>query len=188
MSVRIEWLCSVHVPILSESIVGTPRESGALPILGLGIEDPIVAGDLRVELAHADDLSACYALRHLVFVVEQGVPVDLERDEHDPYATHWVARVADEVIGTARARAIGRDAKAERVAVLARARRLGVGRALMNEIEAWAAGQGLDRVMLNAQTDAVPFYRTLGYSAVGDVFDEAGIAHQAMCKRARDGL
>ncbi len=137
---------------------------------------------VRVSLASPDDLEACLALRHLVFVDEQGVPVELERDEHDDTATHWVARSDGEIIGTARAREIDAWAKAERVAVRSGERGRGVGRALMAEIERWAAGRRLEGVRLNAQEEAVRFYRRLGYRTEGEPFDEAGIPHVAMCR------
>lgn len=135
-------------------------------------------------IAHAvdEDLAGCFALRHEVFVLEQGVPPDLELDGLDGSAHHWVARRGDAVVGTARARTIGRDAKAERVAVKSDRRGQGVGRGLMIAIEEWARSAGLDAVRLNAQTEAVPFYESLGYGIEGPPFDEAGIAHRGMRK------
>jgi ElaA protein len=35
-------------------------------------------------------------------------------------------------------------------------------------------------VKLGAQTHAVGFYEALGFHAVGDVYDDAGIAHRDM--------
>ena len=65
-------------------------------------------------------------------------------------------------------------------AVLREARGRGIGRALMRAIEDRARTLGLDRVCLNGQLSALPFYRQLGYRAHGDVFLEAGIEHRAM--------
>jgi predicted GNAT family N-acyltransferase len=36
-------------------------------------------------------MSAIYALRHQVFVVEQGIPAELEVDDDDKVATHLAA-------------------------------------------------------------------------------------------------
>jgi predicted GNAT family N-acyltransferase len=130
-------------------------------------------------------MEACYALRHTVFVAEQNVPIELERDGHDAEATHFVARSKGRIVGTARARGVGRSVKAERVAVLAEARGHGVGRGLMEVIEEWTRARGLDRVTLHAQIDALAFYRALGYREEGEVFEEAGIPHRAMHKDVR---
>lgn len=138
--------------------------------------------DLEVAPAGPDDRDACLALRHTVFVIEQGVPRDLEIDEHDATAQHWIARRGEREVGTARARLVGADAKAERVAVLRSERRAGVGRALMEAIEAWARERGLSGVRLHAQLEAVAFYRDLGYRPDGATFEEAGIEHLAMYK------
>jgi len=137
---------------------------------------------IDVERAGPGDMDACFALRHRVFVLEQGVPVALERDAEDADATHWLARLDGRLVGTARCRAAGRHARAERVAVVSEARGAGIGRALMAAIEHWARAAGLGAVVLHAQTDAIPFYEALGYETEGDVFEEAGIPHQQMRK------
>jgi len=74
-------------------------------------------------------------------------------------------------------------AKAERVAVLEKARGSGIGRALMEAIEFHAHEKGLESIRLNAQLQATDFYQKLGYVAQGEVFIEAGIDHRAMTKR-----
>ena len=40
---------------------------------------------------HAPEMARLYALRHEVFVLEQRVPVELERDDHDLTADHLAA-------------------------------------------------------------------------------------------------
>ena len=142
-------------------------------------------GRWPVDRAQPSELGDCFALRRGVFVDEQGVPDALERDEHDALALHWIVRVDGEIVGTARARRVGHDAKAERVAVRADLRGAGVGRALMEAIEDWARSAGLAAVRLNAQATAVPFYEILGYTAEGPPFEEAGIPHRSMRKRLR---
>jgi ElaA protein len=141
-----------------------------------------VQPDLQVRRARADEIAACHDIRFRVFVGEQGVPPELELDEHEAGAVHLIAHARGHVVGTARLRILGADAKAERVAVLPQYRKLGAGRALMQAIADEAAALGLARVVLNAQVPVIPFYERLGYVAEGPEFDDAGIPHRRMTR------
>jgi ElaA protein len=90
-------------------------------------------------------------------------------------------------VGCARLRTRGDAAKIERVAVLAKRRRLGLGRALMEAAERAAAQRGHRRLVLHAQVAVIPFYERLGWEAYGPEFLEAGIPHRAMKKRVDRG-
>ncbi|GAA0657673.1 GNAT family N-acetyltransferase [Salarchaeum japonicum] len=134
------------------------------------------------EAARAD----AFSVRREVFVEEQGVPEDLEWDDHDEAANtqHFVAYDDTETpVGAARLRPKDDDTgKVERVATLKERREEGIGRALMDELED-AAREEYDRLVLHAQTHAESFYLHLGYETTSDVFDEAGIPHVEMAKR-----
>jgi predicted GNAT family N-acyltransferase len=138
---------------------------------------------LRIDRAGPDDLAHCLELRRQVFVVEQGVPLELECDGQDEDCAHLIARLGDRVAGTARLRAVAGGAKAERVAVPAELRGRGLGRALMRALEALARERGHARLSLHAQESAVPFYLDLDYVPEGAPFEEAGIPHQGMSKQ-----
>lgn len=121
------------------------------------------------------------AIRESVFVHEQGVPSALELDAMDVHCVHALARLRDgRAIGTGRLLPNGHIG---RMAVLAEWRRQGVGGALLERLvsAAWARGQC--EVALSAQTQALEFYRHHGFSAEGEVYLEAGIAHRAMRRR-----
>src|SRR5262245_3164208 len=119
-------------------------------------------------------------VRFNVFVDEQKVPPELEMDDRDEACLHWLARDATgAAVGTVRLD-IEKDGKVGRLAVLAEARRQGVGRALMERLHEIAREHGLTRVWCHAQTSAVPFYRSLGYRVVSAPFYEAGIEHVTM--------
>lgn len=138
---------------------------------------------MRARRAHPHELSRALAIRREVFVEGQGVPLELEIDGLDPEALHLILEDQGELVGTARMRIVGAAAKAERVAVLARARGRGAGRLLMDALEAEARALALEEVVLHAQTDVLGFYERLGYAAEGPVFDDAGIPHRKMRKR-----
>ena len=123
---------------------------------------------------------AASAIREAVFVVEQGVPRELELDEWDEHCEHALACEADgRPVGTGR---LLPDGHIGRMAVLRDRRGRGVGAALLAALIARARARGMARVVLNAQTRAVPFYARFGFVVSGDEFVEAGIPHVEMAR------
>jgi predicted GNAT family N-acyltransferase len=112
------------------------------------------------------------------------VPADIELDEQDATARHWLATAGDRPVGTARAVALPDGAwKVGRVAVHADMRGQGVGLAIMRVIASEARLAGAKQLVLESQVHAMPFYERLGYQAEGPEFMEAGIPHQKMFMR-----
>jgi predicted GNAT family N-acyltransferase len=136
----------------------------------------------------AAEREACYRIRKIVFVEEQKVPIEEELDELEDVCTHFLATpepggAPEGAVGTARLWVTPEgEAKAQRVAVLQDARTGGIGRALMDALEAEAHRLGHASVILGAQLTAIPFYERLGYEAYGPEFDDAGIPHRMMKK------
>lgn len=147
---------------------------------------------LEVRLATDDDLPGVFALRHEVFVVGQGVPEELERDDIDPLCDHAVAVRGDEVIGTGRlvpgtvsvdnVLTTGPVSTIGRMAVAEAARNEGVGALVLALLEQRARERGVEVVELHAQTGARRFYDRAGYTPLGEVYLEAGIEHLTMRK------
>ncbi|MFE0698522.1 GNAT family N-acetyltransferase [Streptomyces sp. NPDC058872] len=140
------------------------------------------------------DREDCFAVRREVFVIEQGVPQELEYDPYDATAVHVLAVRTDGLpLGTGRllygADAVGKtgaDASVGslgRLAVTKAARGLGVGAAVVRAIEDAARDRGLAAVDLHAQTQATGFYERLGYEAYGPEFPDAGMPHRAMRRK-----
>jgi predicted GNAT family N-acyltransferase len=126
------------------------------------------------------DYAAIRAVRFAVFVDEQRIPRELEMDDRDAECRHWLATdERGEPIGTVRLDLAARG-KVGRLAVLARERRNGVGRALMESLHELARARGLASVWCHAQISAVPFYERLGYRIASEPFEEAGIEHVRM--------
>jgi predicted GNAT family N-acyltransferase len=125
------------------------------------------------------DVRAAFALRTAVFCGEQGVPPEMEIDEHDPEAQHLVALLAEEqrVIGTLRLLAFGREAKIGRVAVVSEWRRRGVASRMLATALARARREGFEHARLAAQTVAVALYEQAGFVVESEPFEEAGIEH-----------
>jgi predicted GNAT family N-acyltransferase len=131
-----------------------------------------------------DDWAACQSIRRAVFIHEQGVTEQEEWDGMDGHCTHFLAFAGyRSPAGTARLRTtLDGMAHAERVAVVRAWRRQGVGRALMEALEAEARARGCHEVVLHAQAHAVPFYKGMGYVTEGEEFVECRIRHRAMRK------
>ena len=122
-----------------------------------------------------------YRIRELVFIKEQGVPKELEIDEHDPSAIHVLAQYDGQCIGTARLVSLGNNkAQIGRMAVLADYRGRSVGKTIMDQLLLMAKSKGIDAFILHAQLSAIPFYEKLGFIAQGPIYDEAGIPHRNM--------
>lgn len=129
------------------------------------------------------DRAAAYGVRHEVFVGEQGVPPEVERDDLDEVADHVVAYGPDGAcVGAGRLVARGEAAVVGRMAVRTGERGRGVGAALLRRLEERARERGLARVELHAQAHAAGFYAGYGYQAYGEPFVEAGIEHLHMRK------
>lgn len=117
-------------------------------------------------------------LRVAVFVGEQGVPPEMELDEHDPLSLHAVCETDDgHVVGTGR---LLPDGHIGRLAVARDWRGHGVGGRILEALVAEAARRDLPEVVLHAQAQTQGFYRRHGFEPDGPLFDEAGIAHRLM--------
>lgn len=163
---------------------------GSLLKYGLsGIHDQKRRGGQLLEVKivsnnEQQDIQAIKDIRRKVFIEEQNVPEEIELDGKDPLATQFLAMKGNQALGTCRMRFIDdKTVKMERVAVLATARGMGVGRKLIEALEKEAKRQGAKKIILEAQTHAIPFYEKLGYQKVGDLFWEFGIQHIDMCKK-----
>lgn len=121
-------------------------------------------------------------VRREVFVVEQEVPVEMELDEFESTATHFVVYDDQEPIGAGRCREVNNDLKVERICVLPSRRNRGVGVLIMKKIEEYANQRDVAGLKLNSQTHAIKFYQRLGYLTVSEEFMEAGIPHVTMKK------
>lgn len=148
-----------------------------------------------------DDLRAALGLRFEVFVAEQGVSLEGERDalDDDPDTMHFLAIEGDDAspgaspVGVGRLLPPGPDGHPHigRVAIARNRRRFGVGRALMEAIEEAALARygdgGTVTVALSAQVQAIPFYEAIGYVVAGEAYLDEGIWHRDATKIVRDG-
>lgn len=127
---------------------------------------------------YATALDDLRRVRDAVFVEEQQVPPELERDALDPLCHHVLARDgAGNPIGTAR---LTPEHRIGRMAVLPAWRGRGVGDALLAALLDEARRRHWPDVSLHAQVNAEGFYARHGFLPEGERFLEAGIEHQGM--------
>jgi predicted GNAT family N-acyltransferase len=127
------------------------------------------------------DMARAYAIRRRVFIEEQRVPEEIELDADDARAFHALATLDGNAIGCGRMLDHGDDeVKIGRMAVLREYRGTGVGREILRFLIDRARARGLRKAILHAQLSAEGFYLKEGFTPVGGVFDEAGIAHRKM--------
>jgi len=136
----------------------------------------LVTGDVELQEA--------FEVRREVFVREQGISESLVFDEHDREALHMVGKDGERVIGSARVQFLAdNQAKLERMAVLKRYRRKGIGKEMLLFLDAVWKDKQVQQVIIHAQLEVVPFYKLCGFDELGLPFREAGIEHIKMRKR-----
>jgi len=151
-----------------------------------------VTAVVRIADSPAERLDA-WRIREQVFIGEQGISIEEERDGLDDVALHLVAWEDGAAVGTARVLGVAADgslgspanarvAKIGRMAVLADKRRRGIGRELLDEAVEIVRRGGAERVELSAQEYVVPFYAHAGFRVEGDGYLEAGIPHRKMSR------
>lgn len=123
------------------------------------------------------------AIRKVVFVEEQQVPVELEIDELESETLHVMLYEKEKPVATARIYDLGDGLyKVQRVAVVKESRGQGAGRKVMEAVEEKVRALAGSKLTLGAQNTAIPFYESLGYQVEGDEFMDAGIPHHTMVK------
>ncbi|ESL11419.1 actyltransferase-like protein [Trypanosoma rangeli SC58] len=144
------------------------------------------------------------SIRMRVFVQEQGVPVSIEQDDHNPSDIHFVLYEEDDPqqqqqhqqqrksypVGAARLRVVKHCgihaydapvAKVERVCVLKPYRGKQCGVLLMRAVEKYAREKmGVSKLVLHSQTSVKNFYKNLGYYETSGEFIKADILHLTM--------
>ncbi|MBO1578135.1 GNAT family N-acetyltransferase [Bacillus sp. XF8] len=138
---------------------------------------------MQAQIVQTDEqLRDAFSVRKQVFVEEQHVSAEEEYDQFEEIAKHIVIYDEDIPVGAGRFRIAQGIGKMERICVLPSHRKKGIGKIIMDALEAYAKEESLSKLKLHAQTHAEAFYKNLGYQTVSDVFMEADIPHVVMIK------
>ena len=144
----------------------------------------LTAASCRVATEPAE-LAEHFALRHRVFVVEQGIFEADDRDRHDDDAgtLHVVGLVAGAVGGAVRLYpldAAGDLWKGDRLAVLPEHRACRLGARLVRFAVATAGQRGGRRMIAHIQLPNVRFFEHLGWHREGAPAPFHGVEHSLM--------
>ncbi|WP_343840307.1 GNAT family N-acetyltransferase [Salinibacillus aidingensis] len=138
---------------------------------------------MQIHVVQNDDqLMDAYKVRQIVFIDEQGVSPELEMDEHDQNAVHFVGYKYGEPVAASRLRYADDYGKLERICVLKEERGKHFGKQMIEAMEEVIKENHIRKSKLNAQTHAEKFYQSLGYETISDEFMDAGIPHVTMVK------
>ena len=160
---------------------------------------------LEIKIVNSiEDVLNVLEIRRIVFIEEQKVPEERERDGYDKDAVHVILKVDGEPAGTTRLRALGKgkikimrstnrsqahssskNLKIERMAILKPYRKKGFGEEMMVFIERYAKMHKIKKLVTHSQWQVRDFYKRLGLKQRGKIFIDANIKHIEMLKKVK---
>jgi len=127
------------------------------------------------------EFKAVFRLRKDVFVDEQKIFSESDRDEHDNQSICLIAEIGNEIIGTVRMypeennKWIG-----GRLAVQKKYRGSNAATLLVKEAVRLVKSKSASQFTSSIQLKNVGFFKRLGWESIGTVFNYQGIPHQLM--------
>lgn len=135
-----------------------------------------------------EEAAAAKALRQQVFQQEFGIPQAEEWEPQDVYAYHLVLVMDDVPVAAGRITYGGiATAKLDRICVLKKYRRQGIGDGLVKILDYKASQMGMQYSEVAAAEELLPFYRRLGYQPSGEPYTKWGRTLIPMKKETNDG-
>lgn len=144
-----------------------------------GKEEDLICHSTRTRL----EASEAFRIRKQVFVQEQGLFDQSDRDENDPGAIHLVAKYKNKIIGTVR---VYRENTGSdhwiggRLAVEKNFRATTAGSVLVKEAMKRVQKKGCAVFTAYIQEKNIPFFVKLGWTPIGSVKYHVGHPHQKM--------
>ncbi len=116
-------------------------------------------------LSGKEDLSLCRKLREEVFCNEQGIKKETEFDGFDSVSFHLLILENNLPAGTGRiTKTDDKTVHFGHIAIEKNSRKKGLGKALISEMIKKAKETNAEKITINAQTHAVPFYEKQGFA------------------------
>lgn len=130
-----------------------------------------------------EELEEAMDIRQEVFVKEQGLFEDTDRDDYDPVSIHLVAKLGEQVVGTVRVFPVSEESghwAGGRLSVKKHYRTSGAGELLVQEAVKFVKRKGCTRFTAQIQEKNIPFFLKLGWKPVGPLEVYCGAPHQLM--------
>lgn len=124
-------------------------------------------------------------IRKTVFIEEQNIPENRERDGLDEKATHFLVKFNNRPIGAARIRLLSNIGKLERISLLRSCRRKGYGKRMVNHLVKYCKEKRVSEITLHSQLYLKKFYERCGFKPQGKIFFEAGGEHIEMFRKCK---
>ena len=137
--------------------------------------------NLRIRLVKTkNEIKQILKVREIVFIEEQKIPKQIERDGFDISAEHFIVFYKRKPIGCARIRFIEKNAKLERIALLKKYRGKGFGKEIVDCLIRYCKITSVDKVVMNSQYYLKDFYKKFGFKTADKPFTEADMKHIKM--------
>lgn len=136
--------------------------------------------EIKFITSRDEDFSVVKKIRTAVFTNEQGADGKSEFDKYDETADFALLWENGKAVATARVALTEKGYKIGRIAVLKECRGKGYGAKIVKAVVKKAVEKGADKVFVDAQNYAVPFYEKLGFIVIGDEITDRGLPHIPM--------
>ena len=131
-----------------------------MTILAQSIDGEAVTTKLAMRM---EDSLQAFAVRAACFMGEMDVPFSEEFDGHDFGATHVIAYVGEEPVGTVRVRWFQSFAKPERLAVIQRFRGHNIGQVLLERCRKLAETRGCNMLYVQVLPGDLSYWEKMGW-------------------------
>jgi len=133
---------------------------------------------------NSQEYNSAVALRYDILRKPLGLFYTPEQLEAEKDEYHFAAFEGDMLIASITMVPVNKDIiKMRQFAVKQELQKKGIGTELVSYCEEWAKMNGYKEIVLHARLTAVPFYRRLNYTTIGDEFTEVGLPHYKMTKK-----
>lgn len=144
--------------------------------------------NLKYEIKHFKDLSLnelyeICKLRYEVFVCDQEITCENDFDDKDQDCYHLMIYIKEKMVGYCRILKAGvsyENPSIGRVLVLKEYRRKNIAKLMMKEAISFIITNLGQEITISAQFYVKDLYKSLGFSEVSEVYDEAFIPHVKM--------
>lgn len=127
-----------------------------------------------------DAMKDVLPIRELVFVKEQGMHRDDVTDALDDVAIHVVAYEGHQPVGAGRLIISPEGCSIGKIAVIKEKRKKYYGDLIVRMLIQKGFDLGAKAIMVHAQHEAIPFYETIGFEAVGEVYERQAMTCRDM--------